>query len=160
MLLAYAPSAQAQVPQKILDLLEAGMTAVEDCRISDAGALFDRAVGEAEPDGLALPHALVYRGVIREWQNDLQGSLADHGAALALDPTLLEAYENRIYTYDKLGETALGDADQETHARLALEQDRELDRRRVAIERPGAEPVRLNFLGEKSYGFRSPLHAC
>ena len=142
------------------DLIAAGDTAMEACEFSTAVGLFSDAIAALPAGDANLAMAHVYRGLAHEWLGDLGAALADHNAALVLDANFLDALEMRIYVYDKLGEADKADADMAAYGPLALAQDRELDRRRVVIERAGNPPVRLNFLGQSAYGYRSKLADC
>jgi len=140
--------------------LESAVAAMEICDFSGATTQLTTLIDSAKKTDPDLSRALVYRGISHEWLGELQNAVADHSDALALAPGFYEALEHRMYAYDKLGQSALADADLERHGDLALADNQELTKRRVRLERPGGPPQILHFFGERSEGFRGKLVDC
>ena len=140
--------------------LDSAVNAMAACEFEAAIEQLTTIIDTAKKTDPNLPWAFVYRGISREWLGDLDGAVQDHTAAFGLDTGFYEALEHRMYAYDKLGQTALADADMEAHGALALAADRELTKRRVRLERPGGPPQILHFLGERAEGFRGKLVDC
>ncbi len=86
-----------------------GDTALDAC---------DRAIGSAAFSGAEAANLYGLRGYHRQSSGDLKGALADYGEAIARDPLLVMAFNNRGNIYRDIGDYDLAVADYDRALKL------------------------------------------